>query len=246
LAATAGRAEDYSACFIPGEVAEFTIYWMGIPLAWSTVSTDTIVEDERELVRVRMEAQTYKALSKIYEVNDVTEAVIDPETALPVRLDVEINEGPNHKSQLTTFYHDKGIAVYQDRLTKDIKEIPIKSDSQELLSFMFANRYADLKTFAAKQHEVFVNGKLHNVGMKIRRAETIDLSQYGKVDCIKVEPIADFDGLFVQKGKVFFWISMKDRRMVTCVSAKVAIGRITAKLQQVTGPGDDFWTRKDD
>lgn len=245
LIAGMARADDLLPCFIPGEVAEYKIYWAHIPLAWATVSTDSIKEEGRDLIRIRMEAQTYKAYTYIYDVNDVTEVIIDPETALPVRLDLVINEGTIHKSQLTTFYHDKKMAIFQDRISKDIREVPMKSNTQELFSFMFSNRYTDLKTFASQHHEVLVNGKLYDVGIKLRGTDEIKLSEYGKVKCTKVEPIADFDGIFIRKGKIFFWISTKDRHMVTCISAKVAVGRITAKLQEVSGPGDDFWTRKD-
>ena len=55
--------------------------------------------------------------------------------------------------------------------------------------------------------------------------------------------MGEFDGLFLRKGKIMFWVSKKDRRMITCIKAKVPVGKITAKLQRVTGPGNDFWVR---
>ena len=59
-------------------------------------------------------------------------------------------------------------------------------------------------------------------------------------------PIAEFDGLFLRQGKVFFWVSKENRRMVTWVEAKVPVGKVSVKLREVSGPGDDFWVRKED
>lgn len=244
LAALTGRADDFSSCFIPGEVVEYKIYWMGLPLAWSTISTEAITEDGRELIRLRMVAQTYGAYEHIFKVDDVSEVIIDPKTALPIRLDFNLNEGTIHKSHLTTFYHDRKIAIFQDRISKDIREVPIESDTRELFSFMYAHRYQDPETLGDRKYKVLVNGKMYDLAMKTGEKEDIKLSDYGKVPSIEIEPLAEFDGIFIRKGKISFWISTKDRHMVTCIKAKVAVGKIRAILQQVSGPGDDFWSRK--
>lgn len=243
LCTCAAYAKDYSDCFVPGEEIRYKIYWLGIPMAWSTTTTDTIVEDGRELIRIRMIAQTYSAYKHIYEVDDVTEVIIDPETALPVRHDWILNEGTIHKSHLTTFFHDKKIAVFQDRISKDIREVPIESDTQEIFSFIYANRNTDIKKLAAGKHKLFVTGKLYDLELKIKDTDDIRLPDMGKVASIEIEPLAQFDGIFLRKGKVFFWISKENRRVVTCVKADVAVGKITAKLQEVKGSGDSFWDR---
>jgi len=241
LCAFTTYAKDYSDCFIPGEEIRYKIYWLGIPIAWSTTTTDTVTEDGRELIRIRMVAQTYSAYKHIFEVDDTTEVVIDPETALPVRHDWIINEGTIHKSQLTTYYHDKKIAIFQDRISKDIREIPIQSDTQEIFSFIYSNRNADIKELAARKHKLLVTGRLYDLELKLKDYEDIKVPDIGDVPSIKIEPLAEFDGIFLRKGKVFFWISKENRRVVTCIKASVAVGKITAKVQDVEGNGDAIW-----
>ena len=89
---------------------------MGIPLAWSESTTDTVEENGRQLIRFRIVSRNYKAYSYIYKVDNITEVIIDPETALPVRLDVILNEGTIHKSHQTTFLHARKTAVFHDRI----------------------------------------------------------------------------------------------------------------------------------
>lgn len=244
LVVLVAHADDYSNCFFPGEVSEYKVSWMGLPLAWSRTSTDTITENGHELIRIRMVSKNYKAYSRIYKVDNITEVILDPKTALPVRLDVHLDEGGRRKSQLTNFYHDKKYAIFQDRITKDIKEVPIHSNTQEVLSFLYSVRNWDMEKLAAQTHTLFVEGKLYELDLKIHRQDKIKLPNYGDVPSIEIEPIAEFDGLFLRKGKIMFWISMQNRRMVTCIKAKVAIGKVTVKLQRVTGPGSDFWANK--
>ncbi len=239
-----GKTNDFSSCFIPGEVSDYKVSWMGLPLAWSRASVDSITENGRELIRIRMVSKSYKAYSYIYKVDNVTEAVIDPQTALPLRVDVILNEGSIQKSHLATFYHNKGVAVFQDRISKDIREVPIESGTRDIYSFLYSARNRDLATLASQEHTLFVDGKLYELGLKIRKERKIKLPGYGKVECDQIEPIAEFDGIFLRKGKIMFWVSKQNRRMVTCIKAKVAVGKITVKLQEVSGPGDDFWINK--
>jgi len=244
LATLSTKAGDFSSCFIPGEVIEYKIYWMGIPIAWSRTTTDTIVENDRELIRIRMTANTYPAYKHIFEVDDATEVIIDPETALPIRHDWVINEGSILKSQLTTFYHDKKVAIFQDRISMDIREIPIESDTQEIFSFIYANRHADIEKLVARKHKLLVTGKLYNLELKISDYDDIRLADYGNVASMEIEPIAEFDGIFLRQGKVFFWISKQPARVVTCIKAKVAVGRITAKVHEISSPLKGFWSQE--
>jgi len=212
LASFGVRADDYSECFIPGEISEYKVSWMGLPLAWSKITTETLTEEGRELIRIKMVSKNYKAYTRIYKVDNTTEVILDPKTALPIRLDVRLNEGSRIKSHLTTFYHDKKVAIFQDRITKDIKEVEIHADTKEVLGFLYSVRNQELKILASQTHTLFVDGKLHELNLSIRRDGTIKLPNYGKIPSTEIEPIAEFDGLFIREGKIMFWISKQKRR----------------------------------
>ncbi len=244
LVAASALANDYADCFVPGETVEYRIYWLGIPIAWSRTTTEMVNENGRELFHITMIAKTYSAYKHIFEVDDKTEVFIDPLTALPVRHDWIINEGTIHKSHLTTFYHDRKIALFQDRISKNLREVPIDSDTQEIFSFIYSNRNTDFEQLAAKKHKLLVTGKLYDLDLKITDEDRIRLDDYGKVPSIEFEPVADFDGIFLRKGKVFFWISKEKRRVITCIKTKVAVGKVTAKLRSVSGEGPGFWNKE--
>ncbi len=237
-------AEDFSSCFVPGEVSEYKVSWMGLPLAWSKTTTDAVHENDRDLVRIRMVTQTYKAYSHIYKVDDITEVIIDPATALPVRLDIILNEGSRKKSNETHFDHENRTAVYIDRLAGTTNSIEIAADTREVMSFLYSMRQTDMKELTSNMHTLYVDGKMHEMGVGLLKEKKAKLPIYGKVECSVLEPVAEFDALFLREGKIFFWVSKQERRMVTLVQAKVAVGKINVKLQKVSGPGDDFWVKE--
>jgi len=245
LAAFATLADsDYSTCFIPGETTGYKVSWMGIPLAWSKNTTEAIVENGRELVRIRTVSKSYKAYGKIYKVDDIKEVDIDPKTGLPVRIDLRMHEGSIRKSELTLFDHANRTALFHDRIANTTNSVEIASQTRDIVSFLYSMRNEKPEDLAAKTHTLLVGGKLYDLNLKIRKEGRIKIPGYGKVDCIQLEPIAEFDGLFLRKGKIFFWVSKNNCRMITCIQAKVPVGKIKVKLQTVSGTGDEFWDNK--
>ena len=238
-------AEDFSACFFPGEVSEYKVSWMGVPLAWSRTTTESFTENGRELIRLHVVSKSYKAFAKIYKVDDVKNVIVDPKTALPLRLDIILNEGNIHTSQLTVFDHTNKTAQFIDRNADTTNHVEIASQTREIVSFLFAMRNEEMETIEATTHTLFSGGKLYEMDIEIKKESRVKLPGYGKIDCTKLEPIAEFDGLFLRKGKIMFWISQQNRRMITCIKAQVPVGKITVKLQSVTGPGNDLWVTKE-
>ncbi|QBG47189.1 DUF3108 domain-containing protein [Verrucomicrobia bacterium S94] len=238
------RAENFSGCFIPGEISEYKVSWMGVPLAWSRSTTDVVNHNGTDRIRITMVSRTYTAYDHIYKVDDKTEVILDPESALPIQLDLMLNEGNRKKSHLTTFDHTRGEAVFIDRMAGTTNVVAIAPDTREILSFLYSSRIRDLTVMKEQIHTLFVDGKMHEVGLTLGKTKRLKIPDRGKVESIRIEPLAEFDGLFLRQGKIFFWVSKADRRMVTLVQASVPVGKVNVKLQNVSGPGHDFWVKE--
>lgn len=245
LSALAAVSSASTACFVPGEVSEYKVSWMGLPLAWVKTTTDVVEENGNELIRIEQRAQSYAAYNHIYKVDNAMVVLVDPETTLPVRLDVIQNEGSRHASHLTHFDHANQTATFIDRNSNTTNEVAIKPDTQDILTFLYSGRANTLLELANTIPELYVNGKLYELGMELRKEGRIKLPDYGKVESTQVEPIAEFDGLFLRQGKIFFWVSKQNPRMVTLIQAKVPVGKISIKLQNVDGLGGN-WAKKEE
>ena len=245
-AAYCSFAEDYTGCFVPGEVSEYKVTWMGIPLAWSKTTTEALTENDRELIRIRVVSKTYKTFAHTYKVDDLIEVIADPVTLLPVRSEIVINEGSRHRSYATTFDHKKGEATFINRIENTTNRVAIGTDTKDIITFFYSLRNTDPKELDQTTHKLFVDGEMYDMTLEVRKKGLVKLPDYGKMESTKVEPIASFGGLFQRQGKIFFWVSEEKRRMVTYIEAKVPIGRIKIKLKKVSGPGDDFWVKERD
>lgn len=233
---------DYSSCFIPGEVSEYKVSWMGLPLAWSKTSTDAIEMGGRKLIRIRMISKNYKAYSSVYKVDDKTEVIIDPKTALPIQLDFILNEGSRHKNHLTTFDHSKAQATFIDRASNTTNTISISKNTRDVVTFLYASRKSNMEQLATENQKIYVEGKINDMRLKRGKTKNLKLGKLGKIKSNQLEPIADFNGLFLRQGRIFFWVSDTPHRMITLTEAKVPIGKIKVKLQKVTGINDPFWS----
>ena len=246
LLALSARGADYSGCFFPGEVSRYKVSWMGIPLAWSRTTTESFQENGRSLILLRMVSKNYKTYSHIYRVDDDFEVVIDPQTALPLRFSYRLTEGSRAIDQFTLFDHAHRTATVIDRLAGTTNQIAIAADTRDIYTLMYTMRAMDFDTLFERKFTLFVEGQLYDLELVKHREKGIHLPNYGKVKSIEIEPLAEFNGLFLRKGKIMIWISKIKRRMITCMKTKVSIGKVTVKLQEVSGPGDDFWTRKNE
>jgi hypothetical protein len=169
------------------------------------------------------------------------ETVLDPETGLPLRHEAVINEGSRHKSHLTLFDHENGTATFHDRIGNTTNTVSIDGRTLDLLTFMYSARELDLASIGAMRHRLFVDGKVYPLEIRIMDVDRVGIPPYGDVESIMMEPVAEFDGLFLRQGRIFFWVSEKKRRMVTRIRAEIPVGSINIKLQEVAGPGNDFW-----
>jgi hypothetical protein len=234
---------DYSGCFIPGESSELRVRWMGVPIAWSKTVVDEVEEGGESLIRIRVRSANYKAYHMVYRVDDFAEVVLDPKTALPRRLEVHIREGSRESYHKTRFDHQKGVAVTRDMLTGKEETIPIQPDTRDLYTLIYAIRNLSIDELVNTPRTVFVEGKMYNLTLKRHRTKKIHLPVYGDVSSVEIEPFAEFDGFFIRKGKIMFWVSERKPRMITCIKAKVPVGTVTVKLQQVTFPMPTEWDR---
>ncbi|MBI9019929.1 MAG: DUF3108 domain-containing protein [Verrucomicrobia bacterium] len=232
-----------------GEVLTYTISWNGIPVAWAESSAQMETFEGRDVLALRVRAQTYSFFNHIFKVDDVNESLIDPVTFLPIRYTKNLQEGSYRCHEITTFDYEKGMAHYEQQTGKKVtKSYEIGPDTRDLISFMYFLRSELLEENQKATYRVMSDEKIYELILSAEGVEGVDLPRYEHdVPSLKMEPEAKFDGLFVRKGKATVWISRDSRRLLTFAKIKVPFGRARVTLRSVSGPGEDFWiTEKKD
>ena len=225
-----------------GEELVYSVSWNGIPVAHSTVTTSMDLFEGREVLAIRMRSRNYSIYNWIVKADDRHEALVDPETLLPIQFTKNLKENDYRCHEITRFDHQAGKAHYEHQTNGTKKTYDIKPNTRDILSFMYFMRDVLLEPKTTTTYQVMADEKIYDLILHTDEVEQIDLPGYEKkIPSLKMVPEAKFDGLFVRKGKATLWVSRDDRRLLSFAKVKVPFGRARIKLQEVNGPGDDFW-----
>jgi hypothetical protein len=220
-----------------GEELVYDIYWGKIHVGQSRATTDWVEEDGRRLLRVRLRTRTNKVLSLIYPVNDHIESRIDPNGFIPVLFVKNLSEGRNRNHEETRFNHAAGVACWTNLLNGKSAEFPIAKDTRDIPALMYYLRQQDLQTGTNYDFKVMADEKIYDMTLETLQEETVSLPVYGKVRSLRMEPKATFGGVFVNKGRMWVWVSRDERRVATKISAEVPVARVHLYLREILGPG---------
>jgi len=235
------RAADLP--FPIGEVLTYRVFWGYIPVATATATFDWVELDGRKLLAIRSTARTTKFGDMVYRVDDLLESIVDPETLLPVRYTKLAHEGHYWTHEITTFDHKNRVAHYESKKNGEKQDYPIEADTRDLISMMYFMRTQPFIAGQKPHYRCLTDEKIYDFWVDIIKDEKIALENYGEAPCVKVEPVAAFNGLFIRKGRVWFWISRDKRQFMTKMVAEVPVAKIWVVLDKVSGPGPDFWVK---
>jgi hypothetical protein len=231
--------------FPVGEKMTYRIYWGMIPVGESEISTAWIRDNDRTLLAINYRARSNKALAKLYPVDDTVQTIVDPETFLPLSFIVDLKEGRHRNREMTTFDYTNGIGRWQSLVKNKQKTFAIDAETRDLVSFMYFARNKGFRPDTSHRFRVMADEKVYDLLVKVQKQlEPVDLPNHGKLSCLRLDPEAQFNGIFVRKGKATVWVSNDKRCLTTKVTASVPIvGSVKAVLVSVTGPGDDAWVK---
>lgn len=231
--------------FPVGETLTYGVYWGFISVGEAVVTSSWIEDGGVRYLQIVHRIRSNRALAVLYPVDDTIQTLIDPVTFRPVSFFMDQKEGRFSAKEVTTFDYGKGVARWESFTKKKTAVYPIDQDTRDLVTFMYFMRRDGFKPGADRQFRVMADDKVYDLGVKVVGEEKVDVPGYGKVDCLRLDPTAKFNGLFVRKGKMTVWVSYDRRFLCTRVAASVPIiGTVKIILTSVGGPGDDTWIKK--
>jgi len=225
-----------------GEELVYSISWNGVPVAYSELTTAMEEFEGCEVLAIRMRSRTCRFFNWVFKADDRHESLVDPVTFLPIQFTKNMREGGYRCHEITRFDHANGKAHYAHQTNGTKKSYDIDPDTRDILSFMYFMRGSQLEPDSKMEYRLMADEKIYDMTLRMEDVEEIDLPHYKQdVPSLRMEPEAMFDGLFVRKGKATLWVSRDARRLMTFLKASVPFGKVRIKLQEVRGPGTDFW-----
>jgi len=244
------RAETPDLWFPVGEALSYKLYWGVLPVGRAWITTEWVQREGKALIRLRAEAKSSRLLAAIYPLHDIVESIVDAESFLPVEFTMMQNEGRLHRTDRTVFDREAmvgrltGEQTRKGRYRKRDKEYPIEADTRDILSFLYYMRKFSPEEKENKEFRVMTGEKIYGLHMGSITEDTIKVNNHGRVACARYFPQAALEKVFVQKGKMWLWVSDDARQILVEAKARGKVfSTVRAVLTGVSGPGDDHWVR---
>ncbi len=219
---------------VAGETLEYDIYWGAIYVGSSYLKiAGTVDISSRPAWHIVSETRSGSFLANFYKVDDRNDSWMDAADLHSYGYYKKISEGKHFFNEWVVFdvpgarYYGK--KMNRKRQVSDF-EGPLAGLVNDMLSAVY--RVRALRAAPGSKIEMDVNTKRNwSLLIKYGKREKISTG-YGKKKCIKVEPMAGEEGLFVAKAgrRMFVWITDDELKVPMLLKAEISIGSITAKL----------------
>ena len=215
-------------------------------LVWTDVGEVTFevndaMRNNQQAYHLIGKGKTYSFYDWFYQVRDIYETWVDPETLKPYYYKRDVNEG-GYKIDITYDYNwIDSVAYAQSKKTrKPFKKdtIPLTNCTHDIMSIIYYARSIDFSKYEVGEKiplTLLLDSKIEPVYIRYLGKEERRVRGMGKFDCIK------FSGYLVP-GDVFkggedleVWITDDKNRLPVWIESPIKVGKIKARMVDYEG-----------
>jgi Protein of unknown function (DUF3108) len=221
-----------------GEKLTYSIKWGAVDAGQAVL---TVKRREQygpggpQVWNVHCKTRSNAFVSIFYVVRDDIQTLIDVESGHSHKFKMQKNEGNIHATENIQFDYEAREAKYA-RTQRDMVSDKIRSKVIRLpgrvhdpLSCLYYVRGMDLKVGEKRQLTINTSKKNWLMTINVLREEQQEISGLGKVTCLVVEPVAQFQGIFVRKGKMTVWLE-KTTKIPLMMKVNIPVGSVSVIL----------------
>jgi Protein of unknown function (DUF3108) len=222
--------------FSVGERLEYTMTWFGINVGTGTLEIEDREDYKgREAYRIISTAQSNKYLAWLFPVQDRIESLVDANDIFSYKIDVNQHHGMRRVRKQIVFDQEKKEAIMTFKGKERIYPIPEKV--QDSLSCLYYFRTVkDLSVGNPVYIDVHESKKNWRLEIDVLGRERVTVPM-GTYDTVKVVAKVQYEGVLLDKGDVFLWLTDDIRKVPVLIAGKVSIGPFTASLVSGAIPG---------
>lgn len=242
------RAEEQTAAsippkieaFAPGEILTYDITWSNIVTA-GTATTEIkegTLPDGKQVLLFSVTTHSAGLVDTFYRVNDKLESVFDPGIMQSLKFSLNEIHGKRKRNRELIFDHVNKTVT--STLNEDPPQIIVIPDQvQDAVSSLYYLRTRDDfivgKPIIIQVHD---SGKNWSVEVQTLGREKVT-TPAGKFATIKVRTFPKYEGVFMNKGEIFIWLTDDSRKIPVLMKSTIAIGSIVSTLMKME-PGTEI------
>lgn len=219
--------------FQDGEWLRLRIHYGWFNASYATLEVKEEMIGDTPVYHVIGHGESTGLLDAFYKVNDTYASYIDQETLLPYKFVRNIYEGGYTKNKIIYYDQKKQLAKVKDLKHQTTKTYTTAQGVQDMISVFYYIRNQVDEQLKQPGDEVVVNMFFDEKNYKFKtvylKSEIIK-TKFGKVKCLKLRPYVQAGRIFKEQESLTVWVSADKNKIPVRISAKLAVGSITADL----------------
>jgi len=215
-------------------------------LVWTDVGEVTfeVNEDEmfgRDVYHLIGKGKTYSFYDWFYEVRDIYETWVDPETLRPHYYKRDVNEG-GYKIDITYRYNwEDTVAYAQSKKTRE----PFKKDTialdgctHDIMSVIYYARSIDFSKYEVGEKiplTLLLDSQIEPIYIRYLGKEEKRVRGVGKFNCIKFSGYLVPGDVFKGGEDLFVWVTDDKNRLPVWIESPIKVGKIKARMVDYEG-----------
>ncbi len=219
--------------FNPGERLTYTISWSKIISAGTAVMEvkKEKTEGGSEVFRFISTARTIGMVDSVYPVRDTVQSVFDLRAMESLYYSLDQSHGKRKKQRELVFDHTAGEVSFTENGKKET--LAITRQTQDALSSLYYLRTKkDFIVGTPIVFEIHDSGKNWSVEVHVLGREKLK-TPLGEFNTIKVKTYPKYEGVFMNKGEIFIWLTDDDRKVPVLMKSTITIGSIVSMLTEM-------------
>jgi hypothetical protein len=198
--------------FPPGERLEYEVRYFGVPVGLAAIEVTRWLEvDGQRLAHVVATARTNDFFSRVYRIDDRTEAWIDVDRNVTLRTATHTRHGRRKEvyeeiefDWETHFVHVFEAKRHRRRLERVSFDVgPFVHD---IVDLFYAIRALPLEEGYSVKLPVYASSKVYGFQIDVEERESIATPAFGEVEALRLRPSDVLDGVPAESGSGRVWI----------------------------------------
>jgi len=221
-----------------GELLNFKIKYGWFNTSKASLEVKKSELEGKQVYHIIGNGKSVGLLDVFFKVRDRYESFITSDEGLPLKFIRDINEGGYKKHKELFFNHNTHIVEVLDFKHDTKNTFKFMPSSQDMLSALYKLRNTiDVETVSKGQEfniNMFFDDENYDFKTKVLGFETIE-TKFGMVKCIKIRPYVMADRVFEESESLTFWVSADQNKIPIKIEAELAVGSLTAELDEYRG-----------
>jgi hypothetical protein len=233
--------------FEDGEWFKLRIHYGIFNASYAELKVNNARLKGKPVYHIKGKGKSTGLLDLFFKVDDKYETYIDRETVKPYRFVRNIDEGGHTKNIQIDFDHEAGTALVHDKKHKEKSTVKIAPSTQDMMSaFYHLRNMVDIDNLKlGDEFTLPMFFDKENFDFKLKYlGEDVVKTKFGKITALTFRPYVQSGRVFKEEESLTVWISKDKNKIPLKIKAKLAVGSLTADLEDFKGLKHDINYKK--